>query len=141
VLGFHQWLAFNPKFTLTDQTLSYFVDYFGRRNDFKATHKVLTRGGAGSKTLLSAVDRLVRAGRPSQVVQFFERMEKDYGLKRDRGSLKVVVEKLCLKGYASYAEKMTKNLAKEFFPDEEMCDLLVAGYCINGKIEEARRAR
>jgi pentatricopeptide repeat protein len=51
----------------------------------------------------------------------------------------VVVEKLCLKGYASYAEKMTKNLDKEFFPDEEICDLLVAGYCIDGKIEEARR--
>ncbi|KAK2438861.1 pentatricopeptide repeat-containing protein, mitochondrial [Trifolium repens] len=139
VLGFQQWLASNPKFTQTDETLSYFVDYFGRRNDFKATHKVLTGGGAGSKTLLSAVDRLVRAGRPSQAVQFFEQMEKDYGLKRDRGSLKLVVEKLCLKGYASYAEKMTKNLAKEFFPDEEMCDLLVAGYCIDGKIEEARR--
>ncbi|XP_045823416.1 pentatricopeptide repeat-containing protein PNM1, mitochondrial [Trifolium pratense] len=139
VLGFHQWLTSNPKFTQTDETLSYFVDYFGRRKDFKATHKILTGGGAGSKTLLSAIDRLVRAGRPSQVVQFFERMEKDYGLKRDRGSLKVVVEKLCLKGYASYAEKMTKNLAKEFFPDEEMCDLLVAGYCIDGKIEEARR--
>ncbi|CAK8579023.1 unnamed protein product [Lathyrus sativus] len=139
VLGFHQWLASNPKFTHTDETLSYFVDYFGRRKDFKATNKVLASGGAGSKTLLAAIDRLVRAGRPSQVVQFFERMEKDYGLKRDRSSLKVVVEKLCLKGYASYAEKMTKDLAKEFFPDEAMCDLLVTGYCIDGKIEEARR--
>lgn len=139
VLGFHQWLASNPKFTHTDETLSYFVDYFGRRKDFKATDKILTGGGGGQKTLLSAVDRLVRAGRASQAVQFFERMEKDYGLKRDRSSMKVVVEKLCLKGYASYAEKMTQDLAKEFFPDEEICDLLVAGYCIDGKIEEARR--
>ncbi|MCI73502.1 pentatricopeptide repeat-containing protein mitochondrial-like, partial [Trifolium medium] len=55
------------------------------------------------------------------------------------GSLKVVVEKLCLKGYVSYAEKMTKDLAMKFFPDEAMCDLLVVGYCIDGKIEEARR--
>ncbi|RHN43160.1 putative pentatricopeptide [Medicago truncatula] len=139
VLGFHQWLASNPKFTHTDETLSYFVDYFGRRKDFKATDKILSGGGGGQKTLLSAVDRLVRAGRQSQAVQFFERMEKDYGLKRDRSSMKVVVEKLCLKGYASYAEKMTTDLAKEFFPDEEICDLLVAGYCIDGKIEEARR--
>ncbi|MCI55388.1 pentatricopeptide repeat-containing protein mitochondrial-like, partial [Trifolium medium] len=41
-------------------------------------------GGAGSKTLLAAIDLLVRAGRPSQAVQFLDRMEKDYGLKRDR---------------------------------------------------------
>ncbi|KEH41613.1 PPR containing protein, putative [Medicago truncatula] len=66
-------------------------------------------------------------------------MENDiYGLNWDRSLVKVVVEKLCLKGYASYAEKMTKNLAKEFLPDEEICDLLIAGYCIDGKIDEAR---
>lgn len=139
VLGFHQWLASNPKFTHTDETVSYFVDYFGRRNDFKAMDKVLTAGGAGPKTLISAIDRLVRADRPNQAVQFFDRMEKDYGLTRDRGSLKVVVEKLCLKGYGSYAEKMVKDLANEFFPDEAMCDLLVTGYCVDGKIEQARR--
>ncbi|KAK7330273.1 hypothetical protein VNO77_24463 [Canavalia gladiata] len=139
VLGFHQWLASNPKFTHSDDTLSYFVDYFGRRKDFKATHDVLTGGGAGPKTLASAIDRLVRAGRTNQAVQFFERMEKDYGLKRDRGSLKLVVEKLCAKGFASCAEKMVKDLAREFFPDEATCDLLIKAWCVNGKLDEARR--
>ncbi|CAJ1976238.1 unnamed protein product [Sphenostylis stenocarpa] len=140
VLGFHEWLSSNPQFSHTDDTLSYFVDYFGRRKDFKATHDLLSAAGVGGpKTLTSAIDRLVRAGRPSQAVQFFERMERDYGLKRDRGSLKVVVEKLCSKGFASYAEKMVKDLAREFFPDEATCDLLIRGWCIDGKLEEAQR--
>ncbi|XP_061364935.1 small ribosomal subunit protein mL104 (rPPR9) [Gastrolobium bilobum] len=139
VLGFHQWLASNPKFAHTDDTLSYFVDYFGRRKDFKAINDVLAGGGAGPKTLESAINRLVRAGRPSQAVQFFSRMERDYGLKRDRGSLNVVVENLCEKGFASYAEKMVKDLARVLFPDEATCDLLIRGWCIDGKIDEARR--
>ncbi|KAG4919749.1 hypothetical protein JHK85_058030 [Glycine max] len=141
VLGFHQWLSSNPQFSHTDDTLSYFVDYFGRRKDFKATHDVLSAASpaAGPKTLASAIDRLVRAGRPSQAVQFFERMERDYGLKRDRASLKVVVEKLCSKGFASYAEKMVKDLAKVFFPDEATCDMLIKGWCVDGKLDEAQR--
>ncbi|KAL2325383.1 hypothetical protein Fmac_024441 [Flemingia macrophylla] len=140
VLGFHKWLSSNPQFSHTDDTLSYFVDYFGRRKDFKATHDLLSAASAtGPKTLSSAVDRLVRAGRPTQAVQFFDRMERDYGLKRDRASLKVVVEKLCSKGFASYAEKMVKGLANEFFPDEATCDLLIRGWCVDGKLEEAQR--
>ncbi|MED6173501.1 hypothetical protein PIB30_060081 [Stylosanthes scabra] len=144
VLGFHRWLISNPKFDHTDETVSYFVDYLGRKKDFKATHDVLSsaiEGGTvlGPKTLISAIDRLVRAGRATHAVQFFDRMEKDYGLKRDRESLNVIVSKLCQKGFASYAEKMAKNLAKEFFPDEGMCDMLIRGWCVKGKLEEAER--
>ncbi|KAM1098397.1 hypothetical protein ACFX2J_015559 [Malus domestica] len=141
VLGFNQWLISNPNFEHTDETLSYFVDYFGRRKDFKATHDVIVSAGgvAGAKTFASAIDRLVRAGRPAQAVSFFEKMEKDYGLKRDKDSLKLVIEKLCENGFASNAEKMVKGLANEFFPDEYMCDLLIKGWCVDGKLEEARR--
>ncbi|KAG2402238.1 Pentatricopeptide repeat-containing protein [Vigna angularis] len=116
------------------------IERFRMCSDFKATHDLLsTAAVVGPKTLESAIDRLVRAGRPSQAVQFFERMERDYGMKRDRCSLKVVVEKLCSKGFASYAEKMVKDLAREFFPDEETCDLLIRGWCVDGKLEEAQR--
>ncbi|KAJ7956491.1 Pentatricopeptide repeat [Quillaja saponaria] len=141
VLGFNQWLVSNPNFTHTDETLSYFINYFGRRKDFKATHDILVNGRdiAGPKTLQSAIDRLVRAGRPTQAVSFFERMEKDYGFNRDKESHKLVVEKLCENGYASYAEKMVKSLANEFFPNELICDLLIKGWCVDGKLDEARR--
>ncbi|KAK7292154.1 hypothetical protein RIF29_07887 [Crotalaria pallida] len=143
VLGFHQWLLSNPKFTYTDETLSHFVYYFGRRKDFKATHDLLSadaaRKVAGPVTLAAAIDRIVRAGKPVRAVQFFEKMERDYNLKRDRDSMKLVVEKLCEKGFASHAERMVKDLAKEFFPDQRTCDLLIKGWCINGKLEEARR--
>lgn len=141
VLGFNEWLTSNPKFTHTDETISLFIDYFGRRKDFKATHDILVAGRSiiGPKTLESAVDRLARAGRPTQLVSFFDRMEGDYEFKRDRESLRLFVEKLCDNGYASYAEKMVKNLANEFFPDESMCNLLVKGWCIDGKLDEARR--
>lgn len=141
VLGFYDWLDENPNFTHTDETLSFFVDYFGRRKDFKVTHELLSRarGVAGVKTLESAVDRLVRAGRPAQAVSFFEKMEIDYDLKRDKESMKLVVQKLCEKGNANYAEKLVKNLANEFFPDESICDLLIKGWCLDEKLDEANR--
>ncbi|KAI6675607.1 hypothetical protein NL676_003513 [Syzygium grande] len=141
VLGFYQWLGQNPGFTRADETLSMFVDYFGRRKDFKAIDEILSdaKDVASSKTLESVIDRLVRAGRSTQAVGFFERMERDYGLKRDKESMKMVVEKLCEKGYANCAEKMVKSLAHEFFPDEHVCDLLIKGWCVDGKLEEANR--
>lgn len=141
VLGFNGWLTSNPKFTHTDETISLFIDYFGRRKDFKASHDILVAGRSviGPKTLDSAIDRFARAGRPTQLVSFFERMEEDYGFKRDKESLRLVVAKLCDNGYASYAEKMVKNLANEFSPDESICNLLIKGWCIDGKLDEARR--
>ncbi|KAJ9677248.1 hypothetical protein PVL29_022316 [Vitis rotundifolia] len=141
VLGFYEWLSSNPNFTHSDETVSFFVDYFGRRKDFKAIHEVLMDGRnfAGAKTLESAIDRLVRAGRATQVVSFFDRMEVDYGFRRDRESLTMVVSKLCEHGFASHAEKMVKNVANEIFPNETICDLLIKGWCVDGKLDEARR--
>ncbi|XP_042490460.1 pentatricopeptide repeat-containing protein PNM1, mitochondrial [Macadamia integrifolia] len=140
-LGFHQWLSIRPGFKQDDETTSYLVDYLGRRKDFKAIHDVLVkaRGVTGCKTLASSIDRLVRAGRPTQAVSFFQKAEVDYGFVRDRESLKLVLSALCEHGFASYAEKMVKDLANEFFPDESICDLLIKGWCVDGKIDEARR--
>ncbi|KAJ8773137.1 hypothetical protein K2173_028314 [Erythroxylum novogranatense] len=141
IMGFNQWLVSAVNFKHTDETMSFFIDYFGRRKDFKATHELLLEGKPviGIKSFESTIDRLVKAGRPAQVVGFFERMESDYGFKRDRESLRLVVQKLCDKGYASYAEKKVKNLANEIFPDEGICDLLIKGWCVDGKLEEAKR--
>ncbi|KAJ9163504.1 hypothetical protein P3X46_023166 [Hevea brasiliensis] len=141
VVGFHQWLVTAAGFKHTDETISFFVDYFGRRKDFQSTHELLREGKGviGSKSLESVVDRLVRAGRPTKVVGFFDRMDRDYGFKRDRESLTLIVNKLCDNGYASYAERMVKNLANEIFPDEIICDLLIKGWCVDGKLEEAKR--
>ncbi|KAL5751414.1 hypothetical protein ACOSP7_026017 [Xanthoceras sorbifolium] len=141
VLGFNQWLTQKIGFSHSDETLSFFTDYFGRRKDFKATHEILVdnKEVLGPKTLESCIDRLVRAGRPTQVLGFFETMESDYGFKRDKDSLRLVVEKLCENGYASYAEKLVKNSANEIFPDEKICDLLIRGWCVDGKLDEAKR--
>ncbi|CAN8264871.1 unnamed protein product [Cochlearia groenlandica] len=140
-IGFNEWLDSNSGFSHTDETVSFFVDYFGRRKDFKGMQEIIAKykGIVGVKTLESAIDRLVRAGRPKHVVEFFEKMENDYGLKRDIGSLTFVVKKLCDKGHASFAEKMVKNTANEIFPDENICDLLISGWCAAEKLDEATR--
>ncbi|KAM7280214.1 hypothetical protein ACFE04_007348 [Oxalis oulophora] len=141
VLGFHHWLAKKPNFTHSDETLSFFVDYFGRRKDFKAIDDLITSNihVAGFKCFQSLANRLVKAGRPTQVVGLFERMERDYGFKKDKASLKVILEALCVDGYASYAENMVKSLAHVIFPDEGICDLLIKGWCSDSKLDEARR--
>ncbi|GAA0175582.1 hypothetical protein LIER_28727 [Lithospermum erythrorhizon] len=141
VLGFLNWVKKRSDFEVTDEVLGFFVDYFGRRKDFKATHDLLVegKGVVGGKCFECAVDRLVRAGRPTQTVSFFERMESDYGFVKSLDSLKVVVSRLCDHGFASYAEKMVKNLANEFFPDEYICDMLIKGWCVDDKFDEAVR--
>lgn len=140
-LDFLKWAKCRPGFESSDEVYSYFVDYFGRRKDFKATHEVLVDGlgVAGVKSLETLVDRLVRAGRPTHAVALFERMEKDYGFVRNMDSLKLIVSGLCERGFASYAEKMVKSLANEFFPDEAICDALIDGWCVDGKLDEAKR--
>ncbi|KAK9075483.1 hypothetical protein SSX86_003807 [Deinandra increscens subsp. villosa] len=140
-LDFHKWVSTRSDFNLTDESLAYFVGYFGRRKDFKATHELLVASKeiAGLKTFESLVDRLVRAGRPTQVVALFEKMETDYGFVRNLTSLKFIVSKLCDHGFASYAEKLVTSVADEFFPDEFICDTLVRGWCVDGKLDEARR--
>ncbi|CAH9095737.1 unnamed protein product [Cuscuta epithymum] len=141
VLGFLDWIKSRPNFELDDGVYSYVVDYLGRKKDFKAAHDVLVggRGVIGAKTLESMVDWLVRAGRPSQTVSFFEKCEKEYGFTRNLDSLKLVVTKLCEHGFASYAEKMVKSLASEFFPDQYVCDMLIKGWCVDQKLDEAQR--
>ncbi|KAI3879738.1 hypothetical protein MKX03_002896 [Papaver bracteatum] len=141
VLGFHQWISSRPGFQHTDQTYSYLVDYFGRKKDFKIINEILIdgRGIIGTKTLESFVNRLVRAGRDTQAVSFFDKMETEYGLVRNRQSLKIVVSNLCENGFANSAEKMVKNLAHEFFPDESTCEMLIKGWCVDGKLDQAKR--
>lgn len=142
MLDFLNWVSSKtPQFHLSDEVYSYFIDYLGRRKDFKVIDDVLVsgKGVVGSKSFAASIDRLVRAGRPTQAVSFFDKMEKDYGIARDRESLNYVVTKLCEKGYANYAEKMVKSLANEYFPDEYVCDMLIKGWCVDGKLEEARR--
>ncbi|XP_027168199.1 pentatricopeptide repeat-containing protein PNM1, mitochondrial [Coffea eugenioides] len=142
VLDFLKWVSSRPNaFDVDDELFSYFVDYFGRRKDFKAAHDVLVDGigKTGWKSFESLVDRLVRAGRPTQAVALFEKMETEYGLKRNLDYLKLIVSKLCEHGFASYAEKMVKSLANEFFPDEYICDALIRGWCVDEKLDEAKR--
>ncbi|XP_047327275.1 pentatricopeptide repeat-containing protein PNM1, mitochondrial [Impatiens glandulifera] len=141
VLEFHKWVFSRPNFKPTDEMLSYFVNYLGRRKDFKAVYDFLVegRGVVGDKSLEASLDRLVRAGRPTQAVSFFEKMEKEYGFPRNRESLNLIVSKLCEFGFASYAEKLVKSLANEIFPDEYICDTLIKGWSVDGKLEEAKR--
>ncbi|XP_073145704.1 small ribosomal subunit protein mL104 (rPPR9) [Henckelia pumila] len=140
-LDFFKWAKSKPDFHPGDEVYSYFVDYFGRRKDFKAAHEVLVDGcgEVGIKCLEALVDRLVRAGRPTHVAALFDRMEEDYRFSRNVDSLKLIVSSLCERGYASYAEKMVKSSASEFFPDEYICDTLIDGWCVAGKLDEAKR--
>ncbi|KAL3529652.1 hypothetical protein ACH5RR_008974, partial [Cinchona calisaya] len=141
VLDFLKWVSSRSNFDVDDEFFSCFVDYFGRRKDFKAAHDVLVDGigKTGVKSFVSMVDRLVRAGRSTQAVALFEKMEKEYGFPRNLDSLKTIVSKLCEHGFASHAEKMVKSLASEFFPNEYICDALIRGWCVDGKLDEAKR--
>ncbi|XP_077222596.1 pentatricopeptide repeat (PPR) superfamily protein [Tasmannia lanceolata] len=142
ILSFYHWLSKHPNsFKPDDDSLRHFIEHLGRNKDFKAIQELLVqnRGIAGEKCFKASIDRLVRAGRPTQAISFFDNMEKDYGFARDRGALLVVVSALCDHGFASHAERLVKRVADAFFPDESICEILVRGWCVDGKIDEARR--
>ncbi|KAL9239282.1 hypothetical protein vseg_013620 [Gypsophila vaccaria] len=145
-LDFFLWLSSSsssssPSSPLSDHTLSLFVHFFGRSRDFKAIRLLLESQPTviGSTTFSAYIDRLVRAGRAPQAVAFFDTMQTDFGIVRDREKYLYLVSKLCDHGHGACAEKMVKRLAPEFFPDEGVCDALIKGWCVAGKLEEAKR--
>ncbi|KAK1296422.1 Pentatricopeptide repeat-containing protein [Acorus calamus] len=92
-----------------------------------------------SLTFRAAVDRLVSAGRATQAVAFFERMDRDFGLPRNEETMSFVVTALCRGGFPGHAERMAKALVAEFPPDQAICDTLIGGWCAVRKLHEARR--
>lgn len=142
VLPLLSWLSnHHPKFKLDDSSLRPFIEHLGRNKDFKAIDTLLVenRSIAGPECFKAAVSRLVRAGRPTQAIAFFDKMEKEYGFPRTRESLSIVIAALCEYGFAGHAERFAKQVADEIFPDEFICNALVRGWCIDGKPDEARR--
>ncbi|PKA53687.1 Pentatricopeptide repeat-containing protein [Apostasia shenzhenica] len=140
-VDFFRWLVRHRGFTANDTSLSYLINYLGRRKDFSAVHDVLIefRRAAGSQSLSAAIDRFVRAGRASQAVHFFDSVERDYGLKRDLSALSFLVSSLCDNGFTGHAERAVKRLADVIFPDEHICYTLIQGYCNELKLDDARR--
>nr|GEU70959.1 DNA repair protein XRCC3 homolog [Tanacetum cinerariifolium] len=110
-------------------------------HDFKAAHEVLVKhkGLAGEKYFEKVMERLVRARRVNMAVRLFKKMEIEYGFVMSLDKLKFVVEMLCEHGYVSSAEKLVKSVANEFFSNEFICNGLVKGWCVDGKLDEARR--
>ncbi|KAG0484182.1 hypothetical protein HPP92_008261 [Vanilla planifolia] len=141
VIDFFRWLVRNRGFTPNDTSLSHLINYLGRRKDFKAVHEMLLefRHGVGMETITAALDRLVRSGRASQAVHFFDCMEPDYGLKRNLPVLTFLVSSLCCHGFTGHAERLIKRLADTIFPTEQICYTLIRGYCDELKLDDARR--
>lgn len=85
------------------------------------------------------MDRFVRAGRAPEAVKFFADMEINYGIKRDKEKLGILVKLLCEHGYAFQAEKLVNNWAKTIFPNQEMCYDLIKGWCVDRRPDNAIR--
>ncbi|GLJ25847.1 hypothetical protein SUGI_0495250 [Cryptomeria japonica] len=141
-LEFYKWAVRQPNCKPNLDNFNAMIDYFGRRNDFKAVDSLLKENKNGLKVDLKTfeiiVKSLVKAGREKKTVNFFLKME-ECGFKADEKAQKIVVRELCDAGFASYAEKLVKQTADVYYPDEEICNTLVKGWCVAGKLDEARR--
>ncbi|XP_062029026.1 small ribosomal subunit protein mL104 (rPPR9)-like [Rosa rugosa] len=138
ILGFYSRLISNNNLDdHGDEILSLFVDYFGQRRDFKAAHDVIRMGRkfAGPKTAAANFGGMVRAGRVSQAVAFFDHMDIEYGIKRERGAVKLAVQKVCENAFA--AERMVRRLANEVPKNVETWNVVVCCLCKIRKTEDA----
>lgn len=143
VITFYKWALEQHGCEPNVEIFNSVIDFLGRRNDFKAVQTLLKENVSSGlpidlKTFEIVVERLVKAGREKHTVDFFNKME-EYGFKQNEEAQKIVVEWLCERGFASYAEKLVKSLADTYYPDEEICNTLVKGWCVAGKLNEAKR--
>lgn len=148
VLRFYKWAVEQPGCESNVEIFNAVIDFLGRRKDFKAVETLLKEnvasgncdvgGQIGLKTFEIVVERLVKAGREKQAVVFFNKME-EYGFNQNEEAQKIAVQWLCERGFASYAENLVKSLADTYYPDEEICNTLVKGWCVAGKLNEAKR--
>ncbi|KAH9292386.1 hypothetical protein KI387_042428 [Taxus chinensis] len=141
-LLFYKWAVQQPGCKPNLDIFNALIDYFGRKNDFKAVESLLKENRKGLKVDLKtfeiAVKSLVKAGREKKTVEFFHRMG-EHGFKQDVKAQKIVVRELSDAGFASYAEKLVKEKADVYYPDEEICNMLVKGWCVAEKLDEAKR--
>ena len=76
---------------------------------------------------------MIRAGRPIQAVNLFKSFDPD------RDLLAALVFNLSEHGFGNHAEKIVKEMAPRFFPNEEICYDLIKGWCVGGKLDQAIR--
>lgn len=140
-LDLYRYIVRHRSFTPSDVSLSHLIHFFGRRHDFKSIEDLLSefRPAPGPLSLRAALDRLSRAGRPTHAISFFDRMERDFGLVRDRSALTILVDSLCENGFPGHAEREVKRLANVFFPTESICNSLIRGWCAELKLSDALR--
>ncbi|ONK60651.1 uncharacterized protein A4U43_C08F21070 [Asparagus officinalis] len=74
-----------------------------------------------------------------QAVAFFENLHKDLGIEKSLANLKLLVTALADHKFAGHAERIVKKCADEIFPDEEICNELIRGWCNDLKLDDARR--
>ncbi|XP_004301103.1 PREDICTED: pentatricopeptide repeat-containing protein PNM1, mitochondrial [Fragaria vesca subsp. vesca] len=139
ILGFLTWLISRDNLDHGDEILSLFVDHFGERRDFKAAHDAILTGRklAGPKTASSNFAGMIRAGRIPQAVAFFDKMEKEYGIRLERETVKLAAEKVCENAFA--AERMVKRLANEVPRNVETWNVVIRCLCKIRKTQDALR--
>lgn len=137
----YRWIVRYRSLTPSDASLSLVVHFLGRRKDFKAIDGLLAefRGTVGPLAFDATLERLARAGRPTQALRFFDAAPTELGIRRDAAALSSLVAALAEHGFPGHAEGAVKQYATEVFPDEGICNALIRGWCNAGKLEEARR--
>ncbi|XP_050376602.1 pentatricopeptide repeat-containing protein PNM1, mitochondrial-like [Argentina anserina] len=131
ILGFHSWLISDNNIDdHGDLTLSYLVDYFRQRRDFKSAQDAIRAGRkfAGPKTAGSHFGGLVSAGRTSQAVAFFD------GIKREREAVKLAAEKVCENAFE--AERVVKLLTQEQPRNVETWNVVISCLCKTRKLQD-----
>ncbi|KAJ6834934.1 pentatricopeptide repeat-containing protein PNM1, mitochondrial [Iris pallida] len=134
-------------FSPSDQPLSLLIHHLSRRHDFKSIDSLLSsdsdlRPSPGPLSYSALVSRLVRSGRPVDAINLFHSLSAPdtlFSVPKDKSSLKVLVSALADHKFPNHAEKLVKNCAREIFPDEEICNELIRGWCSDLKLDHARR--
>eukprot|EP00252_Welwitschia_mirabilis_P025281 TRINITY_DN7824_c0_g1_i1.p1 TRINITY_DN7824_c0_g1~~TRINITY_DN7824_c0_g1_i1.p1 ORF type:complete len:546 (-),score=54.05 TRINITY_DN7824_c0_g1_i1:68-1705(-) len=147
VLVFYRWATRHPECKPDPELLNKVIAWFCKRNDFKAVEFLLRENVAPENsrirvrvdnlTFKRIAEALVKAGRGNRAVLFFGAME-EYGFEKNYESYECLLKHLCLNGSMHHAEGLLQEWKHRFYPNENTCSMLVQGWCLSNKLDEAR---
>lgn len=132
---FYEWTAKQSGF-LDEASFAAVANFLGLRKDFKAMRILLPIGMKTSHIVVDRLARLVeqRSSSPSSMSS-----TSSVSKLTTETPFSFNVSALFEHSFAGHSESLMKKTTDQLFPGDAICEILVKGWFIVGKLDEARR--
>ncbi|KAK6934233.1 Pentatricopeptide repeat [Dillenia turbinata] len=132
-----------PGFSPGSDVFSEILDILGKMRRFEELEKVLDemskrKSAFSERTYGIVLNRYASAHRVDEAIEFFYK-RKEFGLAIDLFAFQGLLLALCRYKHVEAAEFLFHNKQKEFKPDIRSRNIILNGWCVMGRLREAKR--